>query len=80
MMKHWYESCIGVLFSTDEELSYKEMFCNVCEDHDNYIGKFESEVALEALNEELEWFIHKRKYQQTITLKIRSIEMNVLDK
>lgn len=50
----WYESCTGEKFSTDRELTYAEMSCNVCGDSDIYIGEFETEEeAIKAAEEDL---------------------------
>ena len=52
-MKHWYESCLGSIFSTDEILTLEESSCDQCGDFHYYIGAYESEEeALKALEGE----------------------------
>lgn len=51
-MKHWYESCVGEIYSTDEPKDIENLDCNICGDSDTYIGEFHTkEEAITELNE-----------------------------
>lgn len=52
-MKYWYDGHLGDVYSSDEILTDKELYCGICHDTDFLIGKFETEQeALKALEED----------------------------
>ena len=54
-MKHWYESCLGAIYSTDHKKTIEETHCDQCGDCDYYIGQYKTESeAIKALNEDID--------------------------
>lgn len=46
-MKHWYMSHLGHLYSSDKRYTDKELYCELCEDYDTYLGKFKTKKEAE---------------------------------
>lgn len=43
MIKYVYENHLGGFYTTDEELSYDDLYCDECGDSDGIIGKIDTE-------------------------------------
>ncbi len=42
-----YESCLGNLYTSTEELDYEDLRCNRCGDSDRFLEEFETEHEAE---------------------------------
>lgn len=60
-----YENHMGGLFTSDQELSYEECYCETCGDSDWLIGEADTrEEALELLRDEDGYIPYTDEYMQ----------------
>lgn len=59
IMTYLYESHLGGLYASDDELDYDQLYCEACGDSDDYLGEFET---IEELKELLKDTFYSREY------------------
>ena len=63
-----YENHLGGLYTTDEELSFEELYCEVCGDSDYLLGYAETREEAKKILTVLVWYDLENKYVQDFIL------------
>lgn len=51
-MKYLYSSHTGNFYDSDYKLSRDQLYCDLCRDTDEYVGKFKNEIEKQKIIEE----------------------------
>lgn len=63
-----YESHLGRLYTSDERLSFEELYCEACGDSDHLLGYAETREEAKEILTVLGWYDLEDKYVQDFIL------------